>query len=164
MIHMNDRKIFQHLFDECKKSKDPEGVVAACLVKNGDIILSSPSADDGIRHAEDLLLEKAQKQNIPIDERVYLYTTLEPCSFRSQKDNIDDCTTLILGSGIRNIIYAAPDPEYSKDAANRFNKAKVNYRMVNDSEITKKAIDIFNSTIKIPLAFMHLPRTNKICK
>jgi pyrimidine deaminase RibD-like protein len=159
---MDDREIFKYLFEICKKSKDPEGVVAACLVKKGKILVSSPSADDGIRHAEDLLLSKAKVKGIPIERDLVLYTTLEPCSFRSPENKIEDCTTLILRAGIKNVVFAAQDPEYSLGAEKRFKEAKVSCRMIGDREIIRKAVAIFNSTIKIPLASMQLPRVKKI--
>jgi hypothetical protein len=56
---MNIQRVFNHLFEVAKKSKDPEGVVVACLVKGDTILISSPSASDGVRHAEDLVLELA---------------------------------------------------------------------------------------------------------
>lgn len=157
---MNDKQIFTHLFEIAKTSKDQEGVVAACLVKNGQILVSSPSADDSIRHAEDLVIAKAQKQGIILDENIILYTTLEPCSIRDK--NIADCTSIILKTGIKTIIYAAQDPEYSQDAKQRFLKAGVNYQQIKDEAIIAQAIELFNSTSKKPLAEWHLPRQKRL--
>jgi pyrimidine deaminase RibD-like protein len=159
---MTEVEIFEYLFNLGNTSQDPEGVVVACLVKDGNIILSSPSADDGIRHAEDLLLEKAKQNGLIIDDQIILYTTLEPCSYRSPKNNVEDCTTIILKEGVKNVVYAAPDPEYSKEARNRFIQAGVNYQMTSDKTLTLKAIELFNGTIKIPLTSMNLPRKKTI--
>ncbi|OGM11928.1 hypothetical protein A2Z22_01700 [Candidatus Woesebacteria bacterium RBG_16_34_12] len=159
---MDEKEIFEKLFEIAEKSKDPEGVVAACLVKNGRILISSPSASNGIRHAEDLVLEKAEQKGIKIDGKITLYTTLEPCSYRSPKNKVLDCTTVILKSGIRNVIFAAQDPEYSKKARQRFQKAGISYRQIEDKDLIQKAIKLFNATIKIPLTSMGLPRAKKL--
>lgn len=39
---MTDREIFEYLFAIAKTSKDQEGVVAACLVKDGRILVGPP--------------------------------------------------------------------------------------------------------------------------
>jgi pyrimidine deaminase RibD-like protein len=159
---MTEIEIFEQLFELGKTAQDPEGVVVACLVEDDNVILSSPSANDGIRHAEDLLLEQAKISGIDINDKVILYVTLEPCSYRSPKNNVDDCTTIIIKAGIKNIIYAAPDPEYSQEARDRFLKAGVSYQMTQDKDITLKAINLFNNTITIPLTSMNLPRKKTI--
>lgn len=159
---MNQREIFRKLFDIAKTSKDPEGVVAACLVKDWEILVSSPSAEDGIRHAEDLVIEKARKAGIKIDQSITLYTTLEPCSYRSPQNRVEDCTTIIINAGIKNVVFAAPDPEYSKDARNRFLAAGVDYKQIKEKDIIRKSIELFNSTIKIPLTSMGLPRKKRL--
>lgn len=100
---MDEKEIFNELFALAKTSKDPEGVVAACLVKGNKILLASASAEDGVRHAEDLVLEMARQQGIAIDNETWLVTTLEPCSFRNPKNGVKDCTTLILEGGVKNV-------------------------------------------------------------
>lgn len=157
---MTDQEIFEYLFVIAKTSKDQEGVVAACLVKDGQVLVGSPSADDSIRHAEDLVLEKAQKQGIILDEKIILYTTLEPCSTRDK--DVLDCTSIILKTGIKSVAFAALDPEYSQEAKQRFLKAGFNYQQVKDQEIIKQAIELFNSTSKKPLADWQLPRQKKL--
>lgn len=157
---MTDQEIFEYLFEIAKTSKDKEGVVAACLVKDGRILAGSPSADDSIRHAEDLVIEKAQKQDIVLDDKVILYTTLEPCSTRDK--DVLDCTSIILKTGIRTIVYAAQDPEYSQGAKQRFAEAGVKYEQSPDLEIIQQAIDLFNSTSKKPFTEWQLPRQKKL--
>jgi pyrimidine deaminase RibD-like protein len=159
---MTDKYIFKHLFEIAKDSKDPEGVVTACLVKEGKILVSSPSADDGIRHAEDLVIDKAHQEGIKIDDGMILYTTLEPCSYRSPQNKVKDCTTIILKAGIKHVVFAANDPEFSKEARKRFKKSGVSYRQIKDKAIIRKSIEIFNGTIKIPLTSMGLPRKKKL--
>jgi deoxycytidylate deaminase len=75
---------------------------------------------------------------------------------------LKDCTTLIINSGVKNVVYAAPDPEYSPEAKRRFHEAGVNYRMVEDKEITTTAIEIFNNTITDPITFMGTPRAKRL--
>lgn len=157
---MTDKQIFDYLFEIAKTSKDQEGVVAACLVKNGKILVGSPSANDSIRHAEDLVIERAKTQDISLDKDVVLYTTLEPCSTRDK--NIEDCTTIILKCGIKSIVYAAQDPEHSQEAKQRFAAAGVKYEQVPGLEIIQRAIDLFNSTSKKPLKGWQLPRQKKL--
>ncbi|MBU3935750.1 hypothetical protein KJ909_03695 [Patescibacteria group bacterium] len=157
---MTDQEIFDYLFKRAKTSKDQEGVVAACLVKNGQILVSSPSADDSIRHAEDLVIEKAKKQGIILDENIILYTTLEPCSVRNK--DISGCVSIIVTTGIKNIIYATNDPEYSQDTKQRFLTAGVNYQQIQNKEIIDRAVKLFNSTSKTPLTAWQLPRQKKL--
>jgi len=159
---VTDKQVFKHLFRIAVNSKDPEGVVGACIVSSNKILVSSASADDGIRHAEDLVIEKFKSLNVPITSEMVLYTTLEPCSYRDAKNKVLDCTSIVIDSGLKNVVYAAPDPEFSKEAKNRFLKADFTYRMVDNKGITKTAIELFNSTIRIPLTSMNLPRKKKI--
>ena len=125
---LTEKEIFHHLFEIAKTSKDPEGVVAACLVKDKRIFVISPSSDDSIYHAEFLVVKKAKESGIPIDNECILYTTLEPCSDLPAVNDGIDCTTCLLDAGVKMIVYGANDPEYSKAAGNRFRKAGVNYR------------------------------------
>lgn len=148
---MNEREIFKRLFEVAETGSDPEGVVVAGLVQDGKLILSCASADDGIRHAEDLLLEKARKQGIQIIDRTILYTTLEPCGYRTPKNNVEDCTTLIIDSGVKKVVFAAEDVEWGKGTRGRLNSAGVNIRQVEDKKITQESIEIFNATSEIPL-------------
>ena len=159
---MTDKQIFQNLFEVAKMSKDPEGVVSACIAKNGEILVSSASADDGVRHAEDLVIEKASKNGIEIDENCVLYTTLEPCSYRNPKNGVEDCTTIILKTPIKKIIFGANDPEYSKEARNRFEASGVEITQIEDKELIKICVELFNSTVEVDLTSMGLPRKKKL--
>jgi pyrimidine deaminase RibD-like protein len=144
---MSELEIFQNLFKVAGTSKDKNGVVAACLVLDGKVVVASASADDGIRHAEDLVLEKAGSLGIKIIDKMALYTTLEPCSHRDPAKSMTDCTTLIIRSGIKNVIYGANDPEDSKDFKLRCEKAGIKCDQVSDPEIISRSVDIFNSTV-----------------
>ena len=150
------------MFKVAALSKDPEGVVSACLVKDGKILVSSPSADDGVRHAEDLVIEKALNQQSNIDDSVTLYTTLEPCSYRNPKKMVRDCTTIIIEAGIKNVVFGANDPEYSKDARQRLEQVGVSFRQVSDPDIIRRCVEVFNCGITVPLNSMGLPRAKKL--
>ena len=144
---MNDKQIFEYLFEIAKTSKDKEGVVAACLISNKKILVASASFDDGVRHAEDLVIYKAKLQNIPITGKTILYSTLEPCCQRNPTKNMIDCTTLIIESGIKKVVYAAKDPKDSVNSNERFKTSGVLYRQVVDNNIIAKAKEIFNNTV-----------------
>lgn len=159
-ITKKDREIFKYLLKLAKTSNDPEGVVAAALV-DGDynIVISHPCASDGIRHAEDLVLEEAEKEGL-VTSKLSLYTTLEPCCRRSK--NVCDCTTLIIDQGVDRVIIGARDPEWSQETKERLEKAGIRYLLIGDEEIKRQCIDTFNSTIKVDLNKMQLPRKKKL--
>ena len=143
---MTDEQIFGHLFETATKSKDPRGIVSACLVKDGEIIASAASSDDGVRHAEDILLEIARKKNIQISSELSLYSTLEPCTKRSNPE-LTDCTSLIIESQITNIVYGASDPDHSEVGKQRFRDAGVNLFQTIDSSIIRRCAEIFNDSV-----------------
>lgn len=139
-------EIFKFLFDICDKSKDKEGVAAACLVRDGKIIISSPSADDSIMHAEDLVVEQMKKQGIVALGSDILFTTKEPCSKRSPGRNVTDCTTSIINAGIKHVVFAAPDSCQTVETQRRLKEANVSIKQVEDRGIIEKAKQAFNST------------------
>lgn len=143
---MTDEQIFEHLFETAAQSKDPRGVVSACLVRDNEIIVSAPSSDDGIRHAEDIVLEIVREKNIQISDAVILYSTLEPCTKRTNPA-LKDCTSLIIESGIKSVIYGASDPDHSEIARQRFTEVGVNLRQVSNSLIIKRCAEIFNDSV-----------------
>lgn len=162
MPNMNTKLIFDHLFEVAKTSRDPEGVVAACLVRSGEILVSSASSDDGQYHAEYLVIQKAKDKDIRIDKDDILYTTLEPCSDLPNVNDGRDCVSCILEAGIKKIVFGANDPEYSKQAEKRLKSQGVNYRQIKNKKLIQKCADLFSSTIKIDLDRMKLPRKDKI--
>lgn len=144
---MTDDEVFENLFEKASGSKDPRGVVSACLFKEGKILFSFASADDGVRHAEDLLLKYIRVNNISISEEMILYSTLEPCTKRSNPI-LTDCTSLIIKSNIKNIVYGASDPDHSEITKERFLKENINMRQVANPNIIKKCAEIFNNSVK----------------
>ena len=106
---MDDKAIFERLFEESGKSKDPRGVVASSLVKDGEITAIAVSSDDGKDHAENIMLRGIQS----IPDGTALYCTLEPCSKRSSSGMID-CVTDIIRVGIKEVVYGASDPKQTE--------------------------------------------------
>lgn len=143
---MIEREIFETLFKTAKASKDPRGTVASCLVQNDTILLCVASADDGIRHSEDLLLEKIKESGITITNDQIIYCTLEPCVKRSRPE-MKDCTTLLIESGIKNIVYGARDPEHSEIARQCFSDARILLKQTEDKEIIKECASIYNESV-----------------
>jgi pyrimidine deaminase RibD-like protein len=154
--------IFEHLFRIAAGSRDPEGVVAACMVRGGTILSAKASSDDGQHHAEYLVLQDLADQGMRIALGDILYTTLEPCSDSAAINDGRDCTSCLLDAGIRKIVYAARDPEYSTTAARRLRAAQVRYVQVDDRSIVERAGELFNATLATDLSEMKLPRRGKL--
>lgn len=143
---MTDKQIFEHLFKTATRSKDPRGIVSACLIKDGEVIASAASSDDGVRHAEDILLEIVRKVNIKISDKVSLYSTLEPCTKRTNP-TLRDCTSLIIESGITKVVYGASDPDHSKIGKRRFSEAGVDLVQITDPFLIKRCAKVFNDSV-----------------
>lgn len=158
----DDEEVFAFLFDLAKVSKDPEGVVAACLLRDGQTLASSASSDDGRYHAEYLVVQQLREHGLVADERCVLYTTLAPCSEASMINDGHDCTTRLLEAGVRHVVFAADDPEYAKTTEARIRAIGGTYRQVGDREIIQRAIRLFNATISRDLSGLHLPRKRKL--
>lgn len=159
---MTEREILEVLFALGKTSHDPEGVVAACLVRHGQVLAASASSDDGRYHAEYLVVRQAKEGGVTIDDACVLYTTLTPCSDASAINDGRDCTTCLLEAGIRHVVFAADDPEHATAATSRLRGAGVTYRQVDDEDLVRRAAELFNSTLTRPLGILHLPRSRKL--
>ncbi len=147
---MTDYEIFQELFTIAESLNSDRGAVAACLVRDGKIILSSGNADELKRHAEDMLLEKATTTNLVIEPNDILYVTIQPCGERTKRgggEQFGDCASKIIASQIKNVVYAVPDHLYSTKVNERFNDAGITHRHFNNIEITEKARKIFNDKV-----------------
>lgn len=151
---MTEKEIFEHLFSIGPRSKDTDGVVTACLVREGEIIADAVSA--GIKHAEYELIKKLETENITILPSDILYVTVQPCDRRSSPEGkaIGDCTTNTTKAGVKQIVYAA-DYHKSLNSIERFAEAGVKIRQCDDVEIVKKAVELFNSTNDDPAE--HIP-------
>lgn len=158
----NEREIFNFLFSLAERSKDPEGVVAACLLREGQLLASSASSDDGRYHAEYLVVRQLRDYGISVDERCILYTTLAPCTDVSAVNDGRDCTACLLEAGVRHVVFAADDPEYGKSAKARFEAAGGSYRQTGNRELVRRAAALFNATISRELSSLHLPREGRL--
>jgi pyrimidine deaminase RibD-like protein len=69
-----------------------------------------------------------------------------------------DCTTLLLEAGLRHVVFAASDPEHSATARVRFDQAGGTYRQVEDPSIVRRAVRLFNKTLRRDLSSLRLPR------
>ncbi len=145
---MTDERAFAYLFEIAATSKDPDGVVAAALVYNDKILFSSTSADDGLTHAEQFVIEDMYKSSYKPSVNDVLYCTLEPCARRSKdKNHLSDCCSLIIECGIKKVIYGADDPVNKDLAKQKLKDNNVDLRRTTDSEISKTSLILFNSTI-----------------
>lgn len=158
----DEQEIFTFLFSLAETSKDPEGVVAACLLRKGQLLASSASSDDGRYHAEYLVVQQLREDGIVADDQCVLYTTLAPCSDVSAVNDGRDCTTSLLEAGVRHVVFAADDPEYAKTAEIRFRAIGGTYRQIADRELIRRAARLFNATISGDLSGLYLPRQGKL--
>lgn len=159
---MDEREIFTFLFCLAETSRDPEGVVASCLMRDGELMASSASSDDGRQHAEYLVVQQLRDNEISVDERCVLYTTLAPCSDVSTVNDGRDCTTILLDAGVRHVVFAADDLEHSKNSQARFQATGGTCRQINDGELVRRAVQVFNSSISRDLPCLLLPRARQL--
>lgn len=143
---MTEMSIFEVLFNEARKSHDIRGAVAACVVDHGEVLACAASADDGVRHAEDLLLEKIKKQGVSITPTMTLYTTKEPNTKRTFTDQHQDCTTLIIKAGIKSVVFGASNSEQHEEVVRRFGQAGITLMQVADQHLIEESERIFNAT------------------
>jgi pyrimidine deaminase RibD-like protein len=143
---VTQKQIFEHLSEIAQRSKDPRGAVSACLVKNNEVIASAASSDDGLRHAEEILLEIVRAENITITPEIILYSTLEPCTKRTNIE-LKDCTSLIIESGISKVVYGASDPDHSEINKRRFSERGISLEQVSNPLIIKRCAEIFNNSV-----------------
>ena len=143
---MTDQEVFEVLFGEARKSHDIRGAVAACLVDGDTILACAASADDGVRHAEDLVLEKLQEEGKTVTPTMILYTTKEPNTKRTFASEHQDCTTLIIDAGITQVVFGALNLEQHEEVTKRLAEAGVTLRQVTDTNLIEESERIFNAT------------------
>ena len=154
---MTEQEIFDRLFSIVQSSDDTDGVVAACLVRNGQILVEGVSTSSG-KHAEYVVLEKLRDQNIEIEEGDILYTTVEPCGKRTPGgpgEKFGSCTTNIIRAGIKHVVYGASYDESSAATRHKFKEASISLTQTSDPAIISKSIESYNSTQSDPAK--HLP-------
>ena len=151
---MDTRVIFERVFEVAESSKDQKGAVGACLVRDGHIILCQASSDDGVEHAEYRLIKNLSTSSITVLPTDILYLSLEPCSRRTPGgpgEVLGDCTTHIIDSGIKQVVFAVQDKEVvTRDTRERLTKAGIMYQWADDAEIAKRAREIFNNSCADP--------------
>lgn len=145
---MSEEEIFAQLFEAAKMSKDPDGVVAAALVRDGRILSAVGSADDGLIHAEQRLIEALNDDGLQPQKTDILYCTLEPCVKRSsKKSHLKDCCSQIIEAGISRVVYGVSDPNNEDLAKKKLKRAGIQAGQTDDQDISRQCLDIFNSTV-----------------
>jgi pyrimidine deaminase RibD-like protein len=134
------------LFAAAKASKDPKGAVAACLVRDDEVIAIAASSDDGKEHAENILLKQAGAMADAASDDVTLYCTLEPCSQRSDP-TMRDCVSDIIDAGVKHIVFGARDPKQSERTQQRLKDAGVGIRQTTDSAVIARCAQVFNESV-----------------
>jgi diaminohydroxyphosphoribosylaminopyrimidine deaminase/5-amino-6-(5-phosphoribosylamino)uracil reductase len=81
----------------------PNPLVGCVLVRDGAVVGEGWHEEFGGPHAETRALERAG----PDAEGATAYVSLEPCRHEGKTPA---CTRALLGSGIRRVVYGAPDP------------------------------------------------------
>jgi len=145
---MSEQEIFQHLFSISSRSDDVRGVVASCFVRDGKILVDAVSNNEGI-HSEYALLLEMKKINISVQPGDIVYTTVEPCGKRTPGgigERYGDCTTNLIESGVKHIVYAAGDPDASNSTRHKFSDAGVILEQIPDKDTVNLAVQLFNST------------------
>ena len=82
----------------------PNPMVGAVIVEEGQVVAEGATAPDGGPHAERLALLARGKTPRP---GAILYVTLEPCSTHGRTGA---CTEAIIASGIKHVVVGATDP------------------------------------------------------
>lgn len=82
---------------------EPNPRVAAMVIKDGEVVAQAYHREYGGAHAEVIALHAAGERARGAD----LFVTLEPCSTYGKTP---PCTSAIIATGIRRVIYAIPDP------------------------------------------------------
>ncbi len=83
---------------------NPNPMVGAVIVEDGQVVAEGATAPDGGPHAERLALLARGKTPRP---GAILYVTLEPCSTQGRTGA---CTDAIIASGIKHVVVGATDP------------------------------------------------------
>lgn len=142
---MNHTDIFRQLIEAGQESNDPRGVVTAGLVRQGDLIAVQGSGDEGRRHAEDLLLERVEREDLilPDDE---LFVTLIPCIQRSI-EGMTSCARLLVEAGVQRVVFAAGDPSQNEATIRYLRQHDVELVQAGRRQIREQARQLFNGTL-----------------
>lgn len=104
-----DKKFISYALNLAKKNLGktaPNPVVGCVIVKNGEIISTGITAENGRPHAEKIAIEKIADKKI--FNGAYLYVTLEPCSHFGQTS---PCVDEIIKYKFEKVVIATQDPD-----------------------------------------------------
>lgn len=143
---MTEVEIFKHLHTLSQQATDPRGVGAAALVKNGEIIVSATSSEDGIEHAEARVFAALPPTEQAAD--MTLYCTIEPCSSRTDDVLPTDDVSLIIKHSINEVVFAVASPNYAGETARqRLAEAGIASRQITNADLVAEIATTFNSSI-----------------
>ncbi len=147
---MTEKEIFEKMFLAIGTSDDDNGVVGACLVRNGEIVKVTCSMSGGI-HAEYSLLKSLEEEGFEINSDDIVYTTVEPCGKRTPGgpgEKMGDCTTNLINARVKCVVYGAGDHDASSETRHKFQEAGVSIIQIDDKELVEKCIKMFNDTCR----------------
>lgn len=104
-----DKKFISYALNLSKKNLGktaPNPVVGCVIVKNGEIISTGVTAENGRPHAEKIAIEKIADKKI--FDGATLYVTLEPCSHFGQTP---PCIDEIIKNKFEKVVIAMQDPD-----------------------------------------------------
>ncbi len=104
-----DKKFISYALNLTKKNLGktaPNPVVGCVIVKNGEIISTGVTAENGRPHAEKIAIEKVADKKI--FDGATLYVTLEPCSHFGQTP---PCVDEIIKNKFEKVVIATQDPD-----------------------------------------------------
>ncbi len=143
---MTEKMIFDHLLSIAYRSQDTDGVVTACLVRDGEIVMDAVSA--GVEHAEYELLKELNNKLIAILPDDVVYVTVQPCDSRTKGgggEALGDCTNNLINAQVLHVVYGAAYTR-SENSNNRFELAGVSIRQTDSIETVRNCIKLFNDT------------------
>jgi pyrimidine deaminase RibD-like protein len=155
---MSEKDIFEKLFSLIPLSNDKNGAVAACLLHEGKIMYESVSDNESV-HAEYALLKKMEEAGRRMLPKDIVYTTVEPCGKRTpggRGEKMGDCTSNLIKAGVKKVVYAAADPHASEETRHKFLTSNSQLLQVEDKEIIRKAVEMFNATCEDPSNWLPL--------
>lgn len=143
---LTDNDVFEHLLRLGHERGDSQGSVTAAIVRDGKILVSATSVLTGVViHAEHNALGYLSQKGEAVLPTDVLYTTLEPCTGRFDPDiGLRDCTSIILASGIKKVVYGASDPIQTELTHKRFQYGGAILKQVEDPNIIERCRDLFN--------------------
>ncbi len=130
---------------------NPNPLVGAVIVKNGEIVGKGYHHGYGLPHAEIDALRKAKKNAAGAT----LYVNLEPCCFFGKTP---PCTTAIIKAGIKKVVISLkdPNPRVSGKGINQLRKAGIKVKTGILTEEAKKLNEAYVKFITTKIPFVTL--------